>query len=109
MPLAELVGRAIGAEFLYGLATLKIPHKQRALEGAGWQLVGFTSGYDREAVAPGIVKRVFEGAYAKVLVPDDELLRPAPNCLTPKAKALLDVLFPDSSSPIPQPVMGNDA
>jgi len=43
---------------------------QRALEGAGWQLIGFTSGYDREEVAPGVVKRVFEAVYTKVLVPE---------------------------------------
>ena len=103
MPLAERAGRAMGAEFLYGLATLKIPHMQRALESSGWQLVGFTSGYDREEVAPGVVKRVFEGAYVKVLVPEGELLRPDPNCLTPRARSLFDVLFPDP------PAAGADA
>jgi hypothetical protein len=98
MPLAELAGRAMGAEFLYGLATLKIPHMQRALESAGFKLVGFTSGYDREEVAPGVVKRVFEAAYVKVLVPEADLQRPDPHCLTPKARALFDVLFPDASA-----------
>ena len=93
MPLAELAGRAMGAEFFFGLATLKIPHMQHALETAGWQLIGFTSGYDREQVAPGVVKRVFEGVYTKVLVPEDELLRPDPRNLTPKARALFDALF----------------
>jgi len=107
MPLAELAGRAMGAEFLYGFATLKIPHMQRALESAGFQLIGFTSGYDREMVAPDVVKRVFEGAYVKVLVPEEKLLRPDPNCLTPKARALFDVLFPDSPSVIPQAVSEN--
>ena len=96
MPLAELAGRAMGAEFFYGLATLKIPHMQHALESAGWQLIGFTSGYDREQVAPGVVKRVFEGVYTKVLVPEDEVLRPDPRNLTPKARALFDVLFPEA-------------
>lgn len=94
MPLAELAGRAMGAEFFFGLATLKIPHMQAALETAGWQLIGFTSGYDQEQVAPGVVKRVFEGVYAKVLVPEDELLRPDPENLTPRARALFDFLFP---------------
>ncbi len=65
MPLVEQAGRAMGAEFLFALATLKIPHMQRALETAGWQLIGFTSGYDREEVSPGVVKRVFEGVYTK--------------------------------------------
>ncbi len=94
MPLAELAGRAMGAEFFFGLATLKIPHMQHALEAAGWQLIGFTSGYDREQVAPGVVKRVFEGVYTKVLVPEEELLRPDPANLTPKARTLFDFLFP---------------
>ncbi len=96
MPLAELAGRVMGAEFFFGLATLKIPHMQRALESAGWQLIGFTSGYDREQVAPGVIKRVFEGVYTKVLVPEEELLRPDPNNLTPNARLLFQVLFPDT-------------
>ncbi len=94
MPLFELVGRTMGAEFLFGLATLKIPHMQHALETAGWQLIGFTSGYDREEVAPGVIKRVFEAAYVKVLVSEEELVRPDPNNLTPHARALFDELFP---------------
>ena len=102
MPLAERAARAMGAEFLFGLATLKIPHMQRALENAGWQLIGFTSGYDCEEVAPGDVKRVFEGAYCKVLVSEDELVRPDPNNLTPRARALFDVLFPQPSAAKPR-------
>ena len=104
MPLAELAGRAMGAEFLFGLATLKIPHMRRALESAGYQLIGFTSGYDREEVAPGVVKRVFEGVYTKVLVPEEELFRPDLNNLTPKARALFEVLFPNPAAAIPQPI-----
>ena len=104
MPLAELAGRAMGAEFFFGLATLKIPHMQHALETAGWQLIGFTSGYDREEVAPGVIKRVFEGVYTKVLVPEDELHRPDPNNLTPTARALFEVLFPSPPVATLQPV-----
>jgi hypothetical protein len=96
MPLAEVAGRAMGAEFFFGLATLKIPHMQHALEAVGWRLIGFTSGYDQEQVAPGVVKRVFEAVYCKVLVPEDELARPDPNNLTPRARALFDALFPAS-------------
>ncbi len=106
-PLAELAGRAMGAEFFFGLATLKIPHMQRALEGAGWQLIGFTSGYDREQVAPGVIKRVFEGVYCKVLVPDEELVPPDPKNLTPRARALFDVLFPNAAAKHPQPAAGS--
>jgi GNAT superfamily N-acetyltransferase len=94
MPLAELAGRQMGAEFLFGFATLRIPHMQHALESAGFQIIGFTSGYDCEEVAPGDVRRVFEGVYCKVLVPESELVRPDPANLTPHSRALFDVLFP---------------
>jgi hypothetical protein len=103
IPMAEIAGRAMGAEFFFGMATLKIPHMQHALESAGWQLIGFTSGYDREQVAPGVVKRVFEAVYCKVLVPDNELLRPDPENLTPRARALFDVLFPPEAANGRQP------
>ncbi len=95
MELGERIGRAMGAGFIYAMATLKIPNMQLALERAGYQLIGFTPGYDREIIAPGVVKRVYEAVYAKVLVPDEDLLRPEPKNLTPKAKALFDLLFPN--------------
>lgn len=97
IPMAEAVGQLMGAEIFFGLATLKIPHMQHALETAGWTLVGFTSGYDQEQVAPGVVKRVFEAAYCKVLVPEEELVRPDPRNLTPRARALWEQLFPASA------------
>ena len=93
MEFGEKLARGMGAGFIYGLATLKIPNMQLALERAGYQLLGFAPGYDREMVAPGVVKRVYEAFYAKVLVPDEDLLRPDPKNLSPKAKALFDVLF----------------
>ena len=107
-PLFELVGRAMGAEFLFGAATMKIAHMQRALETAGWQLIGFTSGYDRKVVSPGVIKRVFEAVYTKVLVPEEDLIRPDPNNLTPRARALFDVLFPSQSALISQKETGNN-
>lgn len=76
-------------------AIAAVPNMQLALERAGYQLLGFAPGYDREMVAPGVVKRVFEAFYAKVLVPDEELLRPDPKNLSPKGQALFDVLFPN--------------
>ncbi len=91
----ENLGRFMGAAFLYALATLKIPHAQRALEGAGFRLLGFFPGYDREEVAPGVVKRVYQAVYAKLLVPEDEVLRPDPRNLTPRARALYGLLFSD--------------
>ena len=95
MEFGEQLARAMGAGFIYSLATLKIPNMQLALERAGYQILGFAPGYDRELVAPGVVKRVYEAFYAKVLVPDDDLLRPDPRNLSPKARALFEVLFPD--------------
>ena len=94
MEFGESLARAMGAGFIYGLANLKNPAMQLALEHAGYKLLGFAPGYDREMVAPGVVKRVYEAFYAKILVPDDELLRPDPKNLSPQAKALFDVLFP---------------
>ena len=94
----ENIGRAMGAAFMYAMATLKIPHAQRALENAGYRLVGFFPGYDREEVAPGVVKRVYQAVYAKLLVPAEEVLRPDPKNLTPRARALFDLLFSDGSA-----------
>jgi hypothetical protein len=45
-----------------------------------------------------VIKRVYEAVYAKVLVPDDDLLRPDPEQFSPKARALFDVLVPARSS-----------
>ena len=61
---------------------------------AAHRLPGFVPGYDRELVAPGVVKRVYEAAYAKVLVPEDEFLRRDPDILSPKARAPWELLFP---------------
>ena len=93
--LAEAIGRKLGMGMVYGMATLKIPHVQMAFERSGWQLIGITPGYDREMVAPGVVKRVYEAIYAKVLVADAGLLRPQPQNLTPRTQAFFDLLFPE--------------
>ena len=85
----------MGAQFQYALATLTTPNLQRALEHAGYRLLGFFPGYGREMIAPGVVKRVYEAVYAKLLVPEVEVLRPDPKNMTPKARALFDLLFPD--------------
>jgi hypothetical protein len=44
-------------------------------------------------VSPGVVKRVYQAVYAKLLVPEAEVLRPDPKNLTPRARALFDLLF----------------
>ena len=92
---SENVARSMGAQFQYALATLTIPNMQRALEHGGYRLLGFCPGYGREVIAPGVVKRVYEAVYAKLLVPGEEVHRPDPKNMTPKTKALFDLLFPD--------------
>jgi hypothetical protein len=72
---------------------LKAPHAQRAFERAGWQLIAIAPGYDRELVAPGVVKRVFEAVYAKVLVAPSGLLFPQPHNLTPRTQAFFNRVF----------------
>ena len=99
MQLGETIARAMGAGFIYTLATLKVASMQLALERAGYQLLGIAPGYDRELVAPGVVKRVYEAWYAKVLVPDSELLRPDPTKMTPKTRDLFQLLFPHLIQP----------
>lgn len=93
----ERLARHCGGEFMYVMATLKIPSMAVALERAGYVLLGFVPGYDREVGADGEVKRVFEAVYAKVLVPESALLRPDPANLTPRARALFDQMFPPGS------------
>ena len=91
----EDVARTMGAAFMYALVTLKHPYMAQALEHAGYRLLGFFPGYDRELVAPGVVKRVYQAVYAKLLAPEDKVLRPDPKNLTPGAKALFELLFSD--------------
>jgi hypothetical protein len=101
---AEIIGRLMGAAFLYAMATLKIPHAQRALEGAGYRLLGFFPGYDREEVSPGVVKRVYQAVYAKLLVPATDVLLPDPKNMTPKTSELFELLFGDGpgANPVSQ-------
>ena len=89
------LARAMGAGFVYGMATLRRPQMQLALERAGYRLLGFVPGYDRESVAPGVIKRVYDAVYGKVLVPEEDLIRPDPAQMSPKARALFEMLFPE--------------
>ena len=92
--LEEALGRAMGMGMVYGLATLKYPHMQATFERMGWTLIGITPGFDREVVEKGVVKRVYEAVYAKVLSSDDQFLRPREQDLTPAVRALFDLLYP---------------
>ena len=98
LALTEVLGRTMGMGMAFGMATLHMPYMQRALENLGFQLVGITPGYDREMVRPGVVKRVYEALYVKVLVDEDDLLRPDPGNLTPRTRALFEALFGQRSA-----------
>ena len=89
----ERLGTVASMGFAFGMATLKNPFAQRAFERAGWQLVGIAPGYDREMIEPGVVKRVYEAVYAKVLATDANILRPARHNLTSRTEALFDLIF----------------
>ena len=52
-----------------------------------------TPGYDRELIAPGIVRRVYEAFYAKVLETNEGLERPDRHNMTPRTLALFDPIF----------------
>ena len=91
--LLEAMGRAMGMEVIYALAEFTIPNTQIVFERAGFQIVGIVPASDRLMVAPGVIKRVYEAIYVKVLAADAEILRPQPESMTPRTKALYDFLF----------------
>lgn len=94
----ENLGRSMGAAFMYALITLKHPYAQQACERAGYRLLGMFPGYDREEVSPGVVKRVYQSVYAKLLVSEDEVHWPDPKNLTPRAAELYQLLFSQASA-----------
>jgi hypothetical protein len=92
-PLMEAMGEAMGVGMVYSLATLKVPHMQRGFERGGWQLVGVMPGFDREVVENGVVKRVFEAIYVKVLAAQSELLYPGVQGMTASTRRLYELLY----------------
>jgi hypothetical protein len=98
--LIEMMGHSMGMGMVYGLATLHVPHMQEKFERRGWQLVGIIPGFDREMVKPGIVKRVYEAIYAKVLVDEEAFVRPRYGDMTPATAALFDLLYPGRANPV---------
>jgi hypothetical protein len=92
MVVVEAIGRHLGMGFIFGMATLRHPYAQRAFERAGWELIGVTPGYDRELVAPGVVKRVYEAMYAKVLESDAGMQHPQRHNLTPRTQDYFDAV-----------------
>jgi hypothetical protein len=91
--LMEAMARAMGMEVVYALAEFTIPNMQMVLERAGFQVVGIVPASDRLMVAPGVIKRVYEAIYVKVLAADADVLRPQCEGMTPRTKALYDFLF----------------
>lgn len=94
LAMMEAMGQAMGAGMVYGLATLKYPQMQRGFERRGWHLVGIMPGFDREMIEPGVIKRVYESVYVKLLIDEDDLPRPHGKDLTPSGQALFDLLYP---------------
>lgn len=94
---AEGIGRVMGAAFLYAFAPLSTPYVQQGLERAGYRILGFFPGRDREEVAPGVVKRVYQAVYAKLLAPEDQVHWPDPDKMTPRAREMYGLLFPERS------------
>ena len=94
--LLEVFGRAIGAEAIVQIVTLRSPHQQVIGEKLGYRLAGILPGYDRDLIAPGVIKRVFEAFYIKLLVDESEFLHlPSHDNLTDQTKKLWQFLFPD--------------
>ena len=89
----ETVGRNIGAEVAYYFATLKVARTQRNAERHGFTLVGIVPAFDQDAVAPGTVRRVYEGLYAKVLADPARIQLPAWEAMIPSTRALYRHLF----------------
>jgi hypothetical protein len=91
--LLESMGRAMGMAVVYFFATLEHPYTQMAAEKCNFQLVGIVPASDRLMVAPGLIKHVYEAVYVRLLASPAEILRPQPENLTPRVKALFDHLF----------------
>lgn len=89
----EACARVGGFGLAYYFATLKIPHQQVCAERSGFSLVGIIPAFDLDMVRPGEPRRVFEALYAKVLVSSEQIEIPSMKNLTPKTKALYEMLF----------------
>lgn len=91
--LLEAFGRAMGAELATYFATLKSRHQQVIAERLGFEPVGIVPAADRDLVAPGEVRRVYEILYAKILVDSSHVQPPAAENMTQKTRALYKNIF----------------
>lgn len=95
----EAVGRVMGAAFMYAFAPTDTPAMQLSLERAGYRLLGFLPGRDRAEVAPGVVKRVYQAAYAKLLVREQDVHWPDTGRMTHRTREIYGLLFPERADP----------
>jgi hypothetical protein len=107
-PLMEAIGRSMGLGMVYGLVTLRTPHMQHCMEQAGWRLVGMMPGFDREVVELGVVKRVYEAVYVRVLADAGELLQPNRQHMTLATRELFDLLYGTGAPRGKTPAFGTD-
>jgi hypothetical protein len=89
----EHVGRQIGAEVALYHVTLKGSRQQKNAERHGFTLCGILPAIDRDAIAPGVVRRVYEGIYVKVLAPPSEVHTPAWSDLTERTRSVWMQIF----------------
>lgn len=93
--LFEALGLAIEAESLQVYVTLASMGQQRFAERRGFRLAGLVPGFDRDALPDGTVRRVMEALYVKSLIPEEALLWPTEDVLTPRTRAAFQALFPE--------------
>jgi hypothetical protein len=91
----EHVGRSIGAEVAFYQVTLKTSRQQKNAERHGFKLCGILPAIDRDEISPGIVRRVYEGVYVKVLVPPGDVEVPLWAHLEEPARKLWRAVFGD--------------
>lgn len=65
---------------------------QRYFENQGDTLAGFMPGYDREEVAPGVIKRTVEAAFVKCLARPEALLAPEMSNMTSPVRRLYEIM-----------------
>ena len=88
----EMIAKLTGAELILVWLTLASKHQQYFAERKGYQLVGIVPGFDRDQLTNERSLRVSEALVAKLLVPDSDILSPAPDALTPRTKRLLEAI-----------------
>jgi RimJ/RimL family protein N-acetyltransferase len=92
-----LIAAGEGAALAWATATLSHPFSQKTLEKAGYQLVGIVPAYDRDEVAPGDARHVYEALYAKTLVGPEGIVTPCRENMTPETRRLWDFLFAEGT------------